>query len=236
VLGVLEHQVKVSLRSQYLLPKIALIDPELTITMPPSVTTSTGLDALTQLIEPFTSLNANPITDALCIEGIKRVGRSFYRAFDQGTDLDAREDMSLAALFGGVSLANAKLGAVHGFAGPIGGISGAHHGTVCASLLANVMEANVTALSSQSTGRPILDRYAQIGKLLCDNPDASAMDGIHWIRSFCSYTGVLTLSALGITQNQFPNIIRMAQKASSMQGNPIVLTETELFNILQASL
>src|SRR5437867_10940748 len=111
VLASPEHRVKVSLRSPLMLPKVALVDPELTYELPAGLTASTGLDALTQLIEPYVSCKANPLTDAICIEGIRRVARSLRRAFDDGAR-SAREDMALASLFGGLALANAGLGAV----------------------------------------------------------------------------------------------------------------------------
>ena len=127
VLAVPEQRVKVSLRSPLMLPRVALVDPELTLGLPPALTASTGLDALTQLLEPFVSGRANPFTDALCRDGLRRCARSLRRAFHDGQDAAAREDMALASLFGGLALANAGLGAVHGFAGPIGGMFPAPH-------------------------------------------------------------------------------------------------------------
>ncbi len=150
VIGSPEHGVKVSLRSSLMLPKAAIVDPELTYSLPPDVTAYTGLDALTQLIEPFVSLSANPVTDALCREGIPRAAQSLRRVFLDGQDQLARKNMALVSLFGGLALANAKLGAVHGFAGPIGGIFPAPHGAVCARLLAVVMEVNLRALKRGS--------------------------------------------------------------------------------------
>ncbi len=128
------HGVKVSLRSPLMLPSVALVDPELTYTLPPAITASTGLDALTQLIEPFVSVKANPLTDAICREGIRHAARSLRRAYENGADQEAREGMSLASLFGGMALANSALGAVHGFAGPLGGMLHAPHGAICAKL------------------------------------------------------------------------------------------------------
>ena len=122
VLTVVDQRVKVSLRSPLILPRMAIVDPELTYGLPPEITASAGLDALTQLIEPFLSNASNPLTDAICREGMRRVSRSLQIAYQHGNDSDAREDMALASLFGGIALANAKLGAVHGFAGPIGGM------------------------------------------------------------------------------------------------------------------
>ncbi|MCX7013427.1 MAG: iron-containing alcohol dehydrogenase, partial [Candidatus Sumerlaeota bacterium] len=115
VLGAPEHRVKVSMRGPHLLPRLAIVDPLLTHSAPPAVTASTGLDALTQLLEVFVSNQANPMTDGVCREGLARAGRSLRRAYENGSDAAARGDMALASLFGGLALANAKLGAVHGF-------------------------------------------------------------------------------------------------------------------------
>ena len=146
MLKVPDEAVKVSLRSAYMLPTVAVVDPLLTLTMPPHVTASTGLDALTQCLEPYVSSQSNPLADAIAVEGLKRAARSLRRAYEDGADVDARTDMSLASLFGGLALANAKLGAVHGFAGVLGGMYPAPHGIVCARLLPFVVETNVMAL------------------------------------------------------------------------------------------
>ena len=130
VLASPEHRVKASLRSPFMLARLAVVDPELTYDLPPAVTASTGLDALTQLIEPYVSSRANPMTDSLCVEGMRRAARSLPRVFADGRDAEARLDMSLASLFGGLALANAGLGAVHGFAAAIGGAFDAPHGAV----------------------------------------------------------------------------------------------------------
>lgn len=236
VIGSPTHHVKVSLRSNHLFPRIALIDPELTISVPPSITAITGLDTLTQLIEPFTSNNPNPITDAICLEGINRVAHSLIQAYDDGRNLHAREDMSLASLFSGLALANAKLGAVHGFAGPIGGEIPAHHGAICASLLPNVMAENISALINRSPDHPVLERYAKVGKLLYGDPAAEAENAIQWVRNFCLHANIQSLSYYGLTEAQFPKLIQNARISSSMKGNPITLTEDELRNILYRSL
>ena len=152
VLASPEHRVKVSLRSPLMLPRVAVVDPELTCDLPPAITASTGLDALTQLIEPYVCSRANPMTDALCVEGIRRAARSLRAAFAEGRNAAARADMAVASLFGGLALANAGLGAVHGFAGPIGGQFPAPHGAVCAALLPQVMEANLRALRQRQPG------------------------------------------------------------------------------------
>ena len=182
VLASPEHRVKVSLRGLGMLPKVALVDPELTYRLPPAVTASTGLDALTQLIEPYTSCRANPMVDALCVEGLRRVARSLRMACAANDDPAAREDLALASLFGGLALANAGLGAVHGFAGPIGGMFDAPHGAVCAALLPYVMEANVRALRARQPADASLRRYGDIAQILTGDPAAEAEQGLAWVR------------------------------------------------------
>jgi alcohol dehydrogenase class IV len=232
VLASAEHQVKVSLRSPLMLPRLAIIDPELTYSLPPEVTASTGLDALTQVMEPFVSVFANPLTDAICREGMWRAGRSLRLAYERGDDAVAREDMALTSLFGGLALANAKLGAVHGFAGPIGGMFPAPHGVICARLLPLVMEANVRVLQAQDPGSPALARYDEVAQLLTGNGEARAADGLAWVQSLSQALAIPLLSEYGLLAADFPEIVVKSSKASSMKGNPIVLTEAELTGIL----
>jgi alcohol dehydrogenase class IV len=237
VLASPEHRVKVSLRSPLMLPKLAIIDPELTLSLPPSITASTGLDALTQCIEPFVSHLANPLTDGICREGIKRAARSLRQAFEQGDDLEARENMCLASLFGGLALANAKLGAVHGFAGPLGGMyPSAPHGVICGRLLPFVIEANVRALHSRDPKNPALNRFDEVGRILVGDPQADAVDGVTWIQEMASVLAVPSLSTYGVNESDLDSIIEKAQRASSMKGNPIKLTNEELWHILEMAL
>jgi alcohol dehydrogenase class IV len=233
VIASLEHQVKVSLRSPFLLPRLALVDPELTYSLPAKVTVATGLDALTQLIEPFVSIRANPATDGLCREGIPRVARSLLKAAQHGKDVQAREEMALASLFGGLALANAGLGAVHGFAGLIGGMFNAPHGLVCGILLQFVMEANIKALRLRAPGSIALSRYHEIGRLLTGSPRAIAADGLTWIKDLSKTLNVPTLSSLGIPKTAIPEIATKSAKTSSMKANPIELTAPELEEILE---
>jgi alcohol dehydrogenase class IV len=236
VLASLEHRVKVSLRSPFLLPRLAIVDPKLTIDLPPSVTASTGLDALTQLIEPYVSIRANPVTDGFCIEGMRRVARSLRRAHDEGRDLQAREDMALASLFGGLSLANAGLGAVHGFAAPIGGMFHAPHGAVCAALLPHVTAVNLRAMHERLNGSAALSRYDSVGKILTGSEKATAVDGIRWINELGKAFQIAGLRAYGVTETDIGVLVEKAAKASSMKANPIVLTDDELTEVLQAAL
>lgn len=233
VITVPEQRTKVSLRSLTMLPRIAIIDPELTCSMPPAITASTGLDALTQLIEPFVSNSSNKLTDPLCREGIACVARSLKKACENSGDASAREDMALASLFGGLALANARLGAVHGFANPIGGMYSAPHGAICARLLPNVIEANIHALKSRQPKSPALKRYEEVAQLLTGNPQATALEGAKWIRKLIDVLKIHSLSEYGIKPTDFPTIVARAQKATSMRGNPIELTEKELITVLE---
>jgi alcohol dehydrogenase class IV len=235
VLASPEHRLKASLRSSLMLPRVALVDPELTLDLPPALSATTGLDALTQLIEPYVSCRANPLTDALCVDGIRRAARSLRRACEQGRDLAAREDMSLASLFGGFALANAGLGAVHGFAAPIGGMFPAPHGAVCAALLPHVMKANLHALRTRAAASDALRRYDEIARFVTDSAHATADDGVRWIAELTSALAIPPLAAYGIAGTDFPAIVAAAAKASSMKANPIALTPDELTAILASA-
>ena len=230
------HRVKVSLRSPLLFARLAIIDPELTLDLPPALTASTGLDALTQLIEPFVCARANPMTDAFCVEGIRCCARSLRRCFDSGTDLEARTDMALASVFGGLALANSGLGAVHGFAAPLGGAFTAPHGAVCAALLPHVMTLNLRALRQRDPGNVALDRFRQIAVLLTGNPQANPEEGIQWVRSLTCHLQIPSLRSYGIGTGDFPDLIQKSARASSMKANPIELSTLELEEILQRAL
>ncbi len=226
-----EHQVKVSLRSPMMLPDLAVVDPELTYSMPPSITASTGLDALTQILESFVSVKSNPLTDAICLDGLKRAARSLRHAFEDGSDTVARENMAVVSLYGGLALANSKLGAVHGVAGPMGAMFPAPHGVICARLLPFVMEVNVRALRHSS--QQFLIRYDEVAKVLTGKSDARAEDGIAWILDLCETLDVPALSNFGITEDHFTELVARSKKASSMKGNPVKLTDEELTEILR---
>jgi alcohol dehydrogenase class IV len=236
VLGSPAHRVKVSMRSPYMLPTLALVDPELTYSMPPPVTAATGLDAFTQLLEAFVSNQSNPMTDALCREGLQRAARSLPLVYEDGTNPIAREDMALASLFGGIVLANAKLGAVHGIAGPLGGMYPASHGTVCAILLPHVMEANLAALQSRMPQSPPLERFTEIARIVTGKTQAEAQEGVDWIQHLCRKLNVPTLESLGVAKADLQTVVEKSKNASSMKGNPVKLTESELMDVLYRAL
>ena len=236
VLASPEHHVKVSLRSPLMLPRIAVVDPELTYDLSPALTATTGLDALTQLIEPYVCLRANPLTDGFCEQGIFRAARSLRESISNGQNMSAREDMALASLFGGLALANAGLGAVHGFAGPIGGMFPAQHGAVCAVLLPQVMAANLRALREREPNSFALRRYYRIATILTGNPNATADAGVEWVQKLVSELPVPKLGAYGIRDEHVSEIVTKAASASSMKANPIVLVPDELAQTLRLAL
>jgi alcohol dehydrogenase class IV len=230
------HKIKVSLRSPLMQPRMAVVDPELTYDLGPGLTATTGLDALTQLIEPYVSLRANPLTDGFCVEGMRRAARSLGEAVRNGSNKPAREDMALASLLGGLALANAGLGAVHGFAGPIGGMFTAPHGAVCAALLPHVMAANLRALRERELQSFALGRYARLAAVLTDNPHAAADAGVEWVQNLVAELPIPKLGAHGVREEHVPGLVAMAAKASSMKANPIVLTPDELADTLRLAL
>ncbi|HXE62526.1 MAG TPA: iron-containing alcohol dehydrogenase [Bryobacteraceae bacterium] len=229
VLASPRHRVKVSLRSPLMLPRVAIVDPQLTMGLPPALTASTGLDALTQLIEPYVSAKANPITDAFCLDGLRAVKRSLAAAYRNGADAVARAGMSYASLLGGLALANAGLGVVHGFAGPIGGMFDAPHGAVCAAVLPYGMAANFRAGAAPG-------RYREIAAILTGNENARAEDGIAWVRDLVQALGIPGLGQYGISAVHVDDIVEKASKASSMKGNPVQLPREELKRVLEESI
>jgi alcohol dehydrogenase class IV len=242
VLTVPDAAVKASLRSPLMLARLAIVDPDLLAGMPRPALAASGLDALSQLIEPYLTARANPLTDALAREGIRRSARSLPPAFVDGIDgqdADARQrrdDLALASLFGGFCLANSGLGAVHGFAGPAGGMFAAPHGAVCAALLPAAMEVNLRALSARAPDHPSRQRIQHVAALLTGNDAASAEDGIAWLRQLCATLAVPGLAHYGMTEANVPELVEKAKQASSMRANPIKLTDEELTEIAQRSL
>jgi alcohol dehydrogenase class IV len=232
VLAVPERRLKVSLRSPHLLARIALVDPELTLDLPPTITAASGMDALTQLLEAYVCNRANPMTDALCQAGLPKVIRALPMAWQNPYDLAAREALSLGALWSGVALANAGLGAVHGFAGPIGGMFSAPHGAVCAALLAPVMEANIAALRARSPEHTALRRYREIACWLTEKSEATPEDGVQAIKVLVAALHIPKLASFGLSTSHVSEIVVQAQQASSMKANPLVLTASELMEAL----
>ena len=228
-----KHQVKVSLRSRTMIPTVAIIDPELTYTLPPDITATTGMDAFTQVLEGYVSSKANPMTDAIAAEGIRRGSHSLLNAYLDGNNKQAREDMAITSLFGGLTLANGGLGAVHGFAGPIGGMFDIAHGLICASLLPYVMKYNAITISNNGVYRDYYQRYLNIAQWVTDDQNADIHEGVRWIKHLAEKINIPTLKQMGITTNDFQSIIEKSKVSSSMQKNPVKLDDRILTSILE---
>jgi alcohol dehydrogenase class IV len=232
VLGSSEHRVKASLRSASMLPRLALIDPELTLTLPRPVTAASGLDALTQLIEPYVSPRANPMTDLFCVDGIRRAATALPRAWENGNDREARTEMAWAALLGGLALANAGLGAVHGFAAPVGGMFPAPHGAICAAVLPHAMAVNVAALRARAPEGGALRRYEEVAQLLTGGAPAAADDGVRRVAELCRKLEIPPLRTYGVRAEHVSELVAKAARTNSMKGNPIALTPEELGQVI----
>ncbi len=232
VLGSPEHEAKVSLRSPLMLPRVALIDPELALGLSPALTAATGMDALAQLIEPFVSCRANPLMDALCCDGIPRVARALPRAFARGDDGAARSDLALGALYSGLALANAGLGAVHGFAAAIGGAFPAPHGGICAALLPGVFLENFQRLENAPEPTSNAWKFHAIARLLTGHPEATARDGAHWLRAMRQQLAIPGLASYGVSAAHVSRLVEKAQQSSSMKGNSVVLLPEVLHRLL----
>jgi alcohol dehydrogenase class IV len=229
--------VKASLRSPLMLPKVAVIDPDLLVGLPNATIAASGMDALSQLIEPLLSQRANPFSDALARDGISRSARSLRRAYQEGmADSAVREDLALASLFGGMCLANSGLGAVHGIAAAAGARLTAPHGAVCAAVLAAAMEVNLRALLDRAPEHPALVRMAEVALLLTGQPGANPEDGIAWLHELTAALSIPGLANYWLSEDEIAAVVTAAQKASSMRGNPIELTDAEVTEIVTRSL
>jgi len=223
VLRVPSLKVKRSLRSEFMIPRVAVIDPELSATCPLPVAASAGLDALTHLIEGYVSIGAQPTTDALALKGIVLAAQGLVSLSRGNPDGEA---MSLASFWGGLVLANAGLGAVHGLVAPLGGRLAVPHGMACACLLTATMRTNIAALRQRAPESPALARYAEIGAALRDVPDLDRLR---------VDLGVPSLASFGLSPDQISSIIA-GSRAGSMNYNPITLTDSELTRILMESI
>jgi alcohol dehydrogenase class IV len=231
VLASPEDGVKASLRHPSMLPAVAVIDPELARDCPAAITAAAGMDALTQCLEAYVSCRAQPLTDALCVEGIRRAVKSLERAVNDGRDLAAREDLALVALFSGMALANAGLGAVHGFAAPIGGSFKAPHGAVCAALLAPVWKVNWDAIQKVGSVETKA-RFESASRLLLPEQKGTPEEAVTFLEALTQRLQIPRLGRHGIVEADLEDIATKASKASSMKGNPVPLSQEERMTIL----
>ena len=233
VIYVPEHRRKVSLRDTRMLPRLAIIDPALTDSCPRAVTLASGLDAITQVIEPYICTKANPLSDALCRDAIPR-GLAALRVLMQREDPSARDEMSWVSLCGGLALANSGLGAVHGLAGPLGGLTGAAHGAICGTLLPAVLVYNRAKVKDAQLAARMDQVGAWIGAAF-SVPDASIDEAAGMLAGWSRDCGLAGLSALGIDREAQLLAAKAAATSSSMKANPAQLTETDLMQIMDAS-
>jgi alcohol dehydrogenase class IV len=229
VIDVPDHRRKVSLRDDRMLARVAIVDPALTDHCPRAVTLASGLDALTQVIEPYVCARPNPAVDALCRAAIPQAVAALVRLM-QAEDATARDALAFVSLTGGIALANSGLGAVHGLAGVIGGMTGAAHGAICGTLLPFVLQANARAVPAD---HPASQRLAEVDGLLSaafgGGPGSVALN--RWSR----VAGLPGLAELGLREGDHAAVARAAQAASSMKANPVVLDMAALIGILVAA-
>ena len=230
---------KVSMRHPLMLPDLVIVDPKLTVQMPRDVTAHTGLDALTQCIEPYVCNSPNPVTDSLSMSGIKLGAKSLRRCLEQPEDINARTDMALCAMYGGMALANAKLGAVHGFSGTLGGLLHAPHGAICAALLPHCVKMNVKLLETRvmdenpQSAKECLRRYEEVANACLGKDDATVAELVKWIEDLVSFCGVPKLSTFGMKDEDVSESVSKSMQSSSMKGNPVALTVEELEEMLR---
>ena len=235
VIDVPDKNVKVSMRSPFMLPSIALVDPDLTLLLPPNITASTGMDAFVQVLEPYVCKNPNPMVDMFCRDALPRVSQNLLQAYRDGANIEARENLAWVSLLGGLSLANASLGAVHGFAGPIGGMFHVPHGSICAALLPNVMRVNIENLERNHPNGSTINRYKEIAFWITGDPKAKVYDGLDFVENLCLELKIPKLKQMGIIKSDFSKIVSKSKNSSSMKGNPVNLSDEELTRILELS-
>jgi alcohol dehydrogenase class IV len=229
VIGVTERSRKVSLRDDRMVARLAIIDPALTDHCPRGVTLASGLDALTQVIEPYVSIKATPYTDALA-RPVIGPGLAALQALVRGEDPKARDSMAWVSLCGGLALSNAGLGAVHGLAGVIGGMTGAAHGAICGALLGPVLAANRALAGAFARAR--LDDVCAI---LAEGLGCTAADAPMALQRWAMAEGLPGLSAMGVTTEMRPEIVEASLAASSMKGNPVALPPEILTGVLESA-
>lgn len=233
VISVPDQRVKVSMRSNLMMPAIALVDPRFTIGLPAEITATSGMDAFIQVVEPYVCNSPDPMVDMFCRDAIPRASKYLPKAYQAGLDEEARVNMSWVSLLGGMSLANAKLGAVHGFAGPIGGMFDAPHGAVCAALMPAVMQVNIEGVVAQSGNEETLNRYREVAQWVTGKENATIQDAFTWFTELGVMLKIRSLKAFGIQKSDFPSIIEKAKHSSSMKGNPVKLSDDDMYKILE---
>jgi alcohol dehydrogenase class IV len=229
-----ENGYKKSLRHNNFIPEYAIIDPEFTLDCPPDITASTGMDAFTQLVESFLSTQSNVFTDNLALDGIRRIIHSLEKAVVQGNDIEARENIAYAAYLSGVTLANAGLGVIHGFAQPLGSMFSIPHGVVCGTLMGISNRITYEKAFRDNQYVSIQQKYHQLGNLLSDNnkPENLAYQFINYLESLTQRLKIKYLSEYGIKESDLKNVARQ----TGLKNHPVSLSEEDLLVILKSRL
>lgn len=227
VIAVPEARRKVSLRDARMLPRMAIIDPSLTDNCPREVTLASGLDAVTQVIEPYICTRANPMTDALCRPAISAGLKALTRLMQEENPA-ARDALAWTSLCGGLALANAGLGVIHGLAGPLGGLSGAAHGAICGALLPHGLAAN----AEQAKGEAAV-RIRELRGIIAEALAVPADDAFPALANWSAEAGLPGLDAQGVSAEHREEAAKMAASSSSMKANPVLLDEAMLAGIMQ---
>lgn len=227
---------KKSLRHNNFVPDIAIVDPELMLQCPPDITANSGMDCFTQLAEAYVSTKSTPVTDALALDAIGKIKNSLIAAWRMGHNLEARTGMAYAALISGISIANAGLGAVHGFASSIGGLFIVPHGVVCGTLMASANAVTVKRLKEQATANSALGKYADLGKLFTENEQKSDTYYVDYfidvLREWTDTMNISRLGKFGIQQSDIERIVSI----TDIKNNPVKLSKDDLIEILESRL
>ncbi|GGA27055.1 iron-containing alcohol dehydrogenase [Neptunicoccus cionae] len=229
VITVPDRGIKVSLRDPRMIPRVAIVDASLMESAPRTVKLSAALDAVTQAIEPYLSTKANPMTDALCLAAIP-VGLSALKPLIEENSAEAMDEMAWVSTCGGLALANGGLGAVHGFAGVIGGMTNAPHGEICGTLLPAVLASHRARADADSE---IARRTGWVVSIISDIfGSAEQTDGLQALQDWSRAQGLRGLSAIGLSSESYGQTAELSAQASSMKANPFLLSIEELTDIL----
>ena len=227
-----EDGYKKSLRHDNFIPEVALIDPELMLSCPPDITAAAGMDAFTQLVESYLSKKANPVTDALAVDGINRLIHSLEKAVNHPQSIHAREDLAYAALISGITLANSGLGVVHGFAQPLGSLFTIPHGVVCATLMGAANTITIEKILASGEKSVALGKYSTLGRMIARREDSD----VSLAETFAEYVDELTeklniplLSKYGVGEQHIEKIVSF----TGLKEHPVKLTKEELVIILR---
>lgn len=228
-----EQGFKKSLRHNNFVPDAAILDPSLTLSCSPATTAASGMDAFTQLLESYLSTTANPITDALALTGLQKISSALIKVYHDGSNLEARTDMALSAYLSGITLANAGLGLVHGFASSVGGYFDIPHGVICSSFMAPSNIATVKKLRSMHADHPALKKYADVGKIfstVTGKSDDYYIDSL--LATMSEWTislNIPNLSTYGVYSSDFEKIV----SATDNKNNPVALSKEEMMVVLE---